>query len=504
MTQRDPSDQPSPLRDVYTVSRLNLEARALLEGNFPRVWVEGEMSNLARPRSGHIYFSLKDENCQVRCAMFRMQNRALDFTPEDGMQVLALARVSLYPERGDFQLLVQYLEEAGAGALRRAFDALKQRLAAEGLFDDRHKRPLPTLARCIGVVTSPTGAALRDILSILRRRFPAIPVIVYPVPVQGAEAAPAIARMLDIAAARDECDVLILARGGGSLEDLWAFNDEGVARAIHRCTIPVVAGIGHEVDVTIADFAADRRAATPSAAAELVTPDRRELAQALAGALQRLKRRTVRRVAEQRALASGLARRLQHPQRRLTDLAQRLDELSLRLARALRAGVASRRARLATAHARLGRGDPSALLATQRLTWRGLDQRLHQRMLQEIERRRTAVAALARALEAVGPAQVLERGYAIVTRADDGRVLRAAGDDDEGEDIVAAGALRPLADHRQRARWEVAGTDRGAPLLAGTRIPEGRPLLRRPTEGEDIVARLARGRVRATVVEREK
>ena len=280
----------SAVRDVYTVSELNMEARALLEERFPRIWVQGEISNLARPRSGHIYFSLKDDRCQLRCAMFRMHNRRIDFTPEDGMQVLAQGRISLYPERGDFQLIVQFLEEAGAGALRRAFEALKQRLAAEGLFDESLKRPIPTLPRRIGVVTSPTGAALRDVLSILARRFPAIPVLVYPVPVQGGGAAPEIARMLDVASERGGMRRADLARGGGSLEDLWAFNEESVARAIRRSRIPVVTGIGHEVDFTIADFAADARAATPSAAAELVSPEVREWRQQLAAGVRRLAR----------------------------------------------------------------------------------------------------------------------------------------------------------------------------------------------------------------------
>ena len=312
------SDSPPPAtadpfaRDVYTVSRLNLDARAILEETFSTVWIEGELSNLARPRSGHVYFTLKDEHCQVRCAMFRMYNRTLSFAPQDGMHVLAHARVSLYPERGEFQLIVQYIEEAGAGALRRAFDALKSRLGAEGLFDAGHKRPLPVLPRGIGVVTSPTGAAVRDVLSVLGRRFPAVPVVIHPVPVQGAGAAEAIARMIDLACERAECDVLILARGGGSLEDLWAFNEETVARAMHRASIPIVTGVGHEVDFTIADLVADLRAPTPSAAAESVVPDASEWAARYRGFEARLVSVVRRALAALRGEVRMLGKRLVH------------------------------------------------------------------------------------------------------------------------------------------------------------------------------------------------
>src|SRR5262245_43050897 len=268
-----PPASARPAREVYTISRLNREGRTLLEKGFPPLWVEGEMSNLSRPGSGHLYFSLKDADAQVRCAMFRLQASRVRFPLRDGLKVIARARVTLYEPRGEFQLQVEQLEEAGEGALRRAFEALKARLAEEGVFDPSLKRPLPTLPRRIGVLTSPAGAALRDVLHVLERRFPAIPVCIYPIPVQGAEAAPRIAHMLRVAARRAECDVLILTRGGGSLEDLWPFNEEIVARALRACAIPVVSAVGHEIDVTIADFAADLRAPTPSAAAELVVPD---------------------------------------------------------------------------------------------------------------------------------------------------------------------------------------------------------------------------------------
>ncbi len=440
-------------RDVYTVTELNLSARALLEENFPRVWVEGEISNLARPRSGHIYFSLKDDRCQLRCAMFRMHNRRVDFTPENGTQVLANGRISLYPERGDFQLIVQFLEEAGAGALRRAFEALKQRLATEGLFDEERKRPLPALPRQIGVVTSPTGAALRDILSILARRFPAIPVLIYPVPVQGAEAAPAIARMLDVAGDRDECDVLILARGGGSLEDLWAFNDESVARAIRRCRVPVVTGIGHEVDITIADFAADRRAATPSAAAELVSPEVRTWRQQLGTVVRRLQRHARRTVADERRLMTALTRRLVHPRRRLFDLSQNLDALLARFTRATLQSNITRRSRLGAVDARLRQRDPSRVLKSLASTRRQLDQRLRHASLRDLAERRMRLSALVRAMDAVSPGRTLDRGYAIVTRTRDGALVRTAGQLKVGDAIdtrLAEGRLQSTITKRSR------------------------------------------------------
>ncbi|MFZ1641930.1 MAG: exodeoxyribonuclease VII large subunit, partial [Candidatus Contendobacter sp.] len=285
---------PSTHRDIYTVSRLNQDVRALLEGEFPTLWVEGEVSNLSRPSSGHLYFSLKDAKAQIRCALF--QNRAFLFRdcPRNGQQVLVRGRVSLYEPRGDFQIIVEYVEEAGAGALRRAYDELRLRLEREGLFAPERKQPLPRFPRRIGVITSPSGAAIRDVLITLRRRCPGLLVLVYPVPVQGDGAAERIAQTIRLASQRRDCDVLLLARGGGSLEDLQAFNEETVARAIFDCAIPLVTGIGHETDVTIADFAADRRAATPTAAAELASPDRLEwlhrvrlLAERLDSALQR-------------------------------------------------------------------------------------------------------------------------------------------------------------------------------------------------------------------------
>ena len=431
-----PSAQPlsPPQRQVYSVAQLNREARALLEGSFPLIWVEGEISNLARPASGHIYFTLKDEQAQVRCAMFKMRRRLLDFQPENGSAVLARVRVSLYEARGDYQLIVEHLEEAGDGRLRREFERLKRRLAEEGLFDEARKRPLPALPRRIGIVTSPSGAAIRDVLSVLRRRFPAIPVLIYPVPVQGPDAPPAIVAALHTAARRNECDLLIVTRGGGSLEDLWAFNDEAVARAIADSPIPVVSAVGHEIDFTIADFAADARAATPSAAAELVSPDRGEWLDTLRHWRSRLARTMQTRLARERQHLEALTRHLRHPGQRLQEQAQRLDELELRLTRALRGRLRHGRARLDTLAARLHGQSPRRQLQALQVRLDTDRRRLLAAMPQRLELERQRLSALARALDAVSPLATLSRGYAIVQDAD-GRVIRKASEVSVGDDV---------------------------------------------------------------------
>ncbi len=428
----------TPRRDVYTVSRLNAEANDLLESHFPLIWVEGEISNLSRPASGHLYFTLKDARAQVRCAMFRNRNRHLGFRPENGMQVLVRAGVSLYQPRGDFQLIVEVMEEAGHGALQRAFEELKRRLAEEGLFDESLKQPLPALPRCIGVITSPSGAAIRDILSVLARRFPAVPVLVYPVAVQGDEAVAEIIAALDVANRRRDCDVLILARGGGSLEDLQAFNDERLARAIHASRIPVVSAVGHEIDFTIADFVADRRAPTPSAAAEMVVPDRNEWLARLRQLDARMAQHLRRRLQEMRMRLATLEARLQrqHPGRRLRQHSQRLDELGLRLERALRQGLHRRRHRLEALEARLHRFSPMPRLARTRQRLDDLRHRLIQATLARVEHARRECGTLARQLHAVSPLATLERGYAIVTDGQ-GRILRSAAAVEPGDRVEA-------------------------------------------------------------------
>jgi exodeoxyribonuclease VII large subunit len=447
-------ENAAPARTVYSVSRLNRAAGALLEGEFPSVWVEGELSNLAAPSSGHLYFSLKDASAQLRCAMFRNRRQLLRFRPADGAQVLLRGRLSLYQPRGDYQLIVEHMEEAGDGALRRAYEQLKARLAAEGLFDEERKREIPELPRRIGVITSPTGAAVRDVLTVLRRRFAAIPVLVYPVPVQGKTAAAAIARMIRLAAERAECDVLILCRGGGSLEDLWCFNEEVVARAIADCPIPIVTGIGHEVDFTIADFAADLRAPTPSGAAEHVSPDGADWLRHYARLENRLAGLARQALARQHERLQWLARGLQrqHPRQRLRQQAQRVDELEQRLQRALHAGIERRGMRLRQQHERLLRHSPLHRIRAARTRGETLARGLERGMQLRLERLRAALARHAGELDALSPLATLQRGYAIVTRVADGAVLHDAR------------AVRP---------------------------------------GDSIDARLARGRLRCTVVENQ-
>lgn len=415
----------SPEREIYTVSRLNREVRGLLESGYSAVWIEGELSNLARPASGHIYFSLKDASAQLRCAMFRGNNRRLNFRPADGDAVVCRGRLSLYEARGEYQLVVDYMEAAGEGRLQRAFEALKRKLAEEGLFDQALKRPAPTLPCRIGVITSPSGAAVRDILHVLARRFPAVPVRIYPVPVQGDSAAPAIVHALDLAGARADCDVLILARGGGSLEDLWPFNEEMVARAIRACPVPVISGVGHEIDFTITDFAADLRAPTPSGAAELAVPDKSEWLRELTGKRRRLDGAMNRRLLQLRQRSDWLQRRIGqlHPGTRLRQQAQRLDELDQRLARAWLGDHQRRRARLAHLWSTLRASSPAPLIGRQRQRMQLVHTRLSAAIGRALDGAGQRLELARRALGGLGPESTLARGYAIVTTAA-GEVVR--------------------------------------------------------------------------------
>jgi len=412
-------------RDIYTVGRLNAEVRAVLEGSFPLLWVEGEISNLVSPRSGHLYFSLKDAHAQVRCALFRARRQLLRFEPGNGDQVLARARISFYEPRGDFQLIIEHLEPAGAGAAQREFEALKKKLQAEGLFDTARKRPLPAFPRRLGVITSPTGAAIRDVLNVLRRRAPHLAVTIFPAQVQGKGAAEELREALEVALRRADCDVLLLTRGGGSLEDLAAFNDERLARAIAAAGIPIVSAVGHEIDFTLSDLVADRRAPTPSAAAELISPDATALAQTIDGRRRRLTGAVQRRLHHDRQLLLRLGGRLQRasPRSRLRQQQQRLDGLDLRLLRAMRSQLQRRHRELELRNRRLLAHSPSRRLQLLRQRFAHLPGRLTQACRHLVLQRAERLGALARQLHAVSPLATLQRGYAVLRRPDGGAVV---------------------------------------------------------------------------------
>lgn len=409
-------------RNVLTVSQLNRLARNLLEESFPAVLVEGEISNLAMPSSGHWYLTLKDEQAQIRCAMFRNRNMLLRFRPKDGMQVVVKARLSLYEGRGDYQLIVDYMEPAGAGALQRAFELLKAKLLQEGLFDVTRKRPLPALPCHVAVITSPTGAAVRDIISVFRRRFPCTQLTIVPVSVQGEQSAPELIRALATVNARQGClsdvDVIVLARGGGSLEDLWSFNNEALARAISASQLPVVSAVGHETDFTIADFVADVRAATPSAAAELLSPHQDDYRQLLHVHMRKLRNCMAKRLQDLRVQSASLSRRLRHPGRRLQEQAQRLDGLELRLRRALQGNLKQQGQRLAVARAGLMRHSPDTALAQRQQQTAWLMQRLQTALRASMQNKTQLLRAQSHALHTVSPLATLGRGYAIVTHDD--------------------------------------------------------------------------------------
>ena len=425
-------------RQVLTPSTLNRLARDLIEGALPLIWIEGELSNVSRPASGHLYFTLKDSAAQVRCAMFKPRSTWLRFRPFDGTHVLARARVSLYEARGEFQLLVEHMEEAGEGALRRAFELLKAKLQAEGLFDASRKRALPRYPRRIGVITSATGAAIRDVLSVARRRCPLSEIEILPVPVQGREGAPAIVAMLKAASNSARYDVLLLTRGGGSLEDLFAFNDEGVARAIAAATVPVVSAVGHEIDFSISDFVADLRAPTPSAAAELLLPDSDALRGTLAHHRARIAHAWNRRVRGSSQALDHLYARLssRHPQQRLIHGRERLLALRARMQRCALARTQSARTRLLHTETRLRLTYPVRRLPLLSREAQRLRQRLLGAWAQAARRDARRLSALARALNSVSPLAVLQRGYAILFD-ENGAVLRSAHGVAQGTPLTA-------------------------------------------------------------------
>ncbi len=420
---------------ILSVSEFSRTVKRVLENNFPMLWISGEVSNLAMPRSGHWYFTLKDDQSQVRCAMFRHSNQHLNFIPAEGMQILIKARVSLYEARGDFQLIVDSMEDAGVGALQCAFEQLKHRLQAQGLFAVEHKKPLPDIPRCVAIITSPNGAVLHDILNVLKRRFPALPVIIYPTQVQGNDAPAQLLYALQQVQEQALCDVLIIARGGGSIEDLWAFNNEQLAQAIYHFPLPVISSVGHETDFTICDFVADVRAPTPSAAAELVSPDQQEWLNRLLGIEQQLARIIKRHLSTLQQQLQWQYKQLKHPGRYLDEITQRLDDLSAKMEYQLKSQLQLRREQSLTLDARLQQHSPLHLLEQQQGRLNYLQRRLKQSLPPYFEQLQQKTASLAREMDAFSPLATLGRGYTLI-KDEQGKLVKSASLLKPGQQVI--------------------------------------------------------------------
>lgn len=422
---------------IYTVSELNSDVRGLLEDNFGLIWIEAELSNLIKPASGHWYFSLKDKKAQLSCAFFKNRNRMVRFKPEDGQQVLVRGQISLYEARGNFQLIIDHMEPAGEGDLQRTYEQLRSRLEKEGLFDNAHKQALPAYPSSIGVITSPSGAAIRDIQNVFRRRFPAISVIVYPTQVQGKTAAGQIIDMIKVAIRRKECDILILARGGGSLEDLWPFNDEKLAQAIYSCPIPIVTGIGHETDFTIADFVTDLRAPTPSAAAELATPDQSELNGYFSSHAQQLLDQINRRVKTHAQQLDWYEQRLGHlhPEKQIYVQAEKLDSLVQRMKIYIRATVDNKQILTGQLNRRLNTQSPQSCIIRQQQKVTDINHRLLNQTRENLKHHRNRLLATTHSLNTISPLATLSRGYTITYPVNTEQLLRKASDVSEHDMI---------------------------------------------------------------------
>lgn len=403
-------------RTILNVSELNAEVNQLLTRGFPLLWVEGEISNLVRPASGHLYFTLKDNKSQIRSAMFRNRNMKLTIQPENGMKVLVRGRVGLYEPRGDYQLIAEHMEDAGVGQLQRQFETLKQKLSDAGLFSEEHKKEFPEYPKRIGVITSSTGAAVRDILQVLSRRSPHTPVLVYPVSVQGEASKTQIETAIRRANIDQKCDVLILARGGGSIEDLWSFNEENVAKAIYNSEIPIICGVGHEIDFTIADFVADMRAPTPSAAAELITPDRGQLLTDVVQTQLWMKQKINREIKQKQQHLDWLDSRLQlqKPSSKIQQQAQRLDELSVRLQHKVNALAIEKKVKIQNLESRLYANTPTRKLTENKKVLSHIATRLQQSMAKSIQQNQSDFKIKIAMLDSISPLKTLDRGYAII------------------------------------------------------------------------------------------
>ena len=435
-----------PERELLSVSQLNRRAKMLLETQLPLLWVEGEISNFSRPASGHWYFTLKDSSAQVRCAMFKGRNNRATFEPQQGQQVTLRARVSLYEGRGDYQLITEHIEPAGSGALEHAFKALKQQLNNEGLFAPEHKQSLPTHPQRIALITSASGAAVRDMISVFQRRYPLIELVILPVLVQGADAPAQIGRALQIANRMRALDAIILGRGGGSLEDLWAFNDETLARTIFHSKVPIISAVGHETDFTIADFVADYRAPTPSAAAEVLSPDGEELLSAFDGFQALIEEAIWRKLEQLDRHLEHLQARLRHPGDRLNSWSQQLDGLEIRLTQSIQSSLNKKQHRLQQLRLRQRQHHPQRQLHELQQILSHLQQRLKHTLNIHLQQQKQRVGKICQLLNTLSPLNTLERGYALVTDSN-GRILTRAQDVKKGdllETQLAQGNLRSI------------------------------------------------------------
>lgn len=425
-----------PGKTIFSVSQLNRQAKQLLETHLPLVWVSGEISNFARPGSGHWYFSLKDEHAQVRCAMFKNANQRLRWQPQAGTQVIARVRVSLYEGRGDYQLIVEHMEQSGTGALQQAYEQLKAKLQQEGLFDADRKQALPLFPQHIGVITSPSGAAIRDILSVLKRRYPIAPVTIIPVAVQGESAAPEMINALQKAVNFGKLDVIIIGRGGGSIEDLWAFNNEALARAIANCSIPIISAVGHEIDFTLCDFVADVRAATPSASAEIATQDLEEWQLAIDGWQQQLFRQQQLYIQQKQQQLLFLQKCLRHPGERIKHQQQQLIKLEDRLIRAISTQLSEKRLKLEKQQHCHQQQHPKMRMNQLKEKLQHIDNRQRLAIQHRLKEKQYRLSSAVQLLNAINPLDVLGKGYSITQRETDNAIITNSDHIQAGDTVV--------------------------------------------------------------------
>ncbi|MGQ9509208.1 MAG: exodeoxyribonuclease VII large subunit [Thermodesulfobacteriota bacterium] len=424
-----------PLRYILTVTELTQEIKETLEGKFYDVWVEGEISNLRIPPSGHLYFTLKDDFSQIRAVLFRMRSKTIRFLPEDGLHVICRGRVSIYERRGEYQLILEEMEPKGIGALQLAFLQLKERLEKEGLFDPTHKKPLPILPQTIGIITSPTGAVIKDMIHIIHRRFENVSILLYPVRVQGEGASREIVDGIQYFNKMKNVDVIIIGRGGGSLEDLWAFNEEEVARAIYHSKIPIISAVGHETDYTISDFVADLRAPTPSAAAELVVKDKWELKRNIHYLEDRLQNQILQSLQDLRKSVSHLRKRLIHPKKRIENLFLRLDELTHRIERSILKEMKIKKEKTVFLMERVFIQNPIQRMKMLRISINEIQRGLIQRIKGIIELKRSRLNGMIGKLESLSPLSVLQRGYSITRKLPSLQILRDSNQVKKGDQV---------------------------------------------------------------------